>query len=72
MDSQAKIGVGSGNVLIKPELNSRGARFRRFEQIGKDVRIRTKQISGKSQAMSEGDVEIDIRASWRCCRQIVE
>ena len=63
MKSLAKIRVGIRDMFVKPELDAGGAGFGRFEQIRKDVRIGTKHIAGKSQAMRERDFEIDIHGT---------
>jgi hypothetical protein len=60
MQSLAQIRVGSCDMFIQPELNSGDPRFGRLKQIRKTVRIDTKHIIGKSQAMAEGDLEVNV------------
>ena len=72
MQALPQIRIGVRDMFVEPELNAGCAGFRRFDQIRKDVRIGTKYITGKSQAMPESDVEIDIHGNPRGRSCVIE
>src|SRR5262245_54802208 len=60
--SFGEVGAGAGDIAIEPELDARGLRAGRLQQLDEDVLLAVEQVAGEAQAVDEGDVKEDVDA----------